>query len=99
MSSSPISEFIIKSPLYQKSEAEVKNYIKKNSFLGYHAAGTCAMGSKGVLNSDLTVKEVKNLRVIDASVMPKIIRGNTNATVIMIAEKGSDFILSKPNKN
>jgi len=99
MSSSPISEFIIKSPLYQKSESEVKNYIKKNSFLGYHAAGTCAMGSKGVLNSDLTVKEVKNLRVIDASVMPKIIRGNTNATVIMIAEKGSDFILSKPNKN
>jgi len=57
------------------------------------------MGSKGVLNSDLTVKEVKNLRVIDASVMPKIIRGNTNATVIMIAEKGSDFILSKTNKN
>ena len=53
------------------------------------------MGSKGVLNSDLTVKEFKNLRVIDASVMPKIIIGNTNATVIMIAEKGSDFILSK----
>ena len=51
------------------------------------------MGDKGVLNSNLKVKSIKNLRVIDASVMPKIIRGNTNATVIMIAEKGADYIL------
>ena len=53
------------------------------------------MGHKGVLSSNLKVKNIDNLRVIDASVMPKIIRGNTNASVIMIAEKGADYILSK----
>ena len=55
------------------------------------------MGHKGVLSSNLKVKNIDNLRVIDASVMPKIIRGNTNASVIMIAEKGADYILSKNN--
>ena len=53
------------------------------------------MRHKGVQNSNLNVKNSENLRVIDASVMPKIIRGNTNASVIMIAEKGADYILSK----
>ena len=77
------------------SNSDLKLFIKKNSFLGYHASGTCAMGHKGVLSSNLKVKNIDNLRVIDASVMPKIIRGNTNASVIMIAEKGADYILSK----
>jgi len=50
------------------------------------------MGDKGILNSDLTVKKISKLRVVDASIIPKIIRGNTNATVIMIAEKAADLI-------
>ena len=53
------------------------------------------MGDNGILNSDLTVKKVRNLRVIDASIMPKSIQGNTNASVIMIAEKGADHVLAK----
>ena len=59
-----------------------------------HPAGTCAMGAddNSVVDAELRVHGVKGLRVIDASVMPTIPRGNTNAPVIMIAEKLSDAI-------
>ncbi|XP_063381198.1 ecdysone oxidase-like [Cydia fagiglandana] len=56
----------------------------------WHAVGTAAMGS--VLDSRLKVRGVRGLRVADASVMPKVVRGNTNAPVIMIAERAADFI-------
>jgi len=56
------------------------------------------MGSEedpeAVVDSYLRVKDVKRLRVVDASIMPKIVRGNTNAPTIMIAEKASDLIKS-----
>ncbi|XP_031767166.2 glucose dehydrogenase [FAD, quinone]-like [Galleria mellonella] len=62
----------------------------------YHPVGTCKMGPKwdngAVVDSRLRVYGIKNLRVIDSSVMPTIIRGNTNAPTIMIAEKGTDMI-------
>ncbi|XP_068621968.1 glucose dehydrogenase [FAD, quinone]-like isoform X2 [Battus philenor] len=62
----------------------------------YHAVGTNKMGTKedpsAVVDEQLKVKFTSNLRVIDASIMPNIIRGNTMAPVIMIAEKGADFI-------
>lgn len=62
----------------------------------FHPAGTCKMGPKNdrtaVVDPRLRVHGVKNLRVIDASIMPVIPRGNTNAPTIMIAEKGSDYI-------
>ena len=95
MLSPPMDRYVLNNPIKELSNRDLKLFIKKNSFLGYHASGTCAMGHKGVLNSNLKVKNIDNLRVIDASVMPKIIRGNTNASVIMIAEKGADYILSK----
>lgn len=62
----------------------------------FHPVGTCKMGPEydpdAVVDSELQVYGVKHLRVIDASIMPVIVRGNTNAPTIMIGEKGADMI-------
>lgn len=66
---------------------------------GYHAAGTCKMGPQSdpeaVVGPDLRVHGLDALRVIDASIMPVIVSGNTNAPTIMIGEKGSDLVMGK----
>jgi len=78
------------------SEAYWKCYIRHMSLTMYHPTGTAKMGpesdDEAVVNSVLRVKGVKGLRVVDASIMPKIVSGNTNAPTIMIAEKAADFI-------
>lgn len=75
-----------------------KCFIRYMSTTLYHPVGTAKMGPdsdlEAVLDSTLKVRNVKNLRVVDASIMPKIISANTNAATIMIGERGSDFIKS-----
>lgn len=67
----------------------------------FHPVGTCKMGNDNmaVVNDRLQVHGIKNLRVIDASVMPRITSGNTNAPTVMIAEKGAEFILKSKKEN
>jgi choline dehydrogenase len=72
------------------SDEEIMSFVKRAAQTVYHPTSTCAIGS--VVDSDLRVYGVDGLRVVDASVMPTITRGNTNAATIMIAEKAADLI-------
>jgi choline dehydrogenase len=81
-----------------KTDAELEAYIRATASVTQHPVGTCAMGvePESVVSPELRVYGIDGLRVVDASVMPTIVGANTNAAVIMIAEKASDMILGKP---
>ena len=79
------------------SYEDLENFIREKAETIYHPVGTCKMGNdeNAVVDDKLRVRGVENLRVVDASVMPNLIGGNTNAPTIMIADKISDHILGK----
>lgn len=76
------------------SDAAIEDYIRRTSYTVHHPVGTCRMGSDpaAVVDPELRVRGIPGLRVADASVFPSIIGGNTNAPVVMVAEKAADLI-------
>jgi choline dehydrogenase len=72
------------------ADEDLRAHIARTTFAVYHPVGTCAMGS--VVDADLRVQGVEGLRVVDASVMPMVPRGNTNAPTIAVAERAADVI-------
>lgn len=82
-----------------KTDEQIRQYIRAHAETIYHPVGTCKMGNDPLAVVDplqLKVYGLENLRVIDASIMPTLTSGNTNAPITMIAEKGADMILNSP---
>jgi choline dehydrogenase-like flavoprotein len=77
-----------------RSDAEIEQFIRNHADTIYHPAGSCRMGPGPleVVDAQLRVHGLQGLRVVDASVMPSLVGGNTNAPVIMMAEKAADMV-------
>jgi 4-pyridoxate dehydrogenase len=82
------------------SDEEIAAHIRATAITVHHPLGTCRMGGEGdamaVVDPELRVRGALGLRVVDASVMPNLVRGNINAAVVMIAEKAADLIQGRP---
>lgn len=78
-----------------QTDAELEEFIRHNVGIGYHGVGSCRMGSDdaSVVDTALKVRGIERLRVIDASVMPRLVSANTNAASIMIGEKGAEQLI------
>lgn len=81
-----------------QGEAALTEFVKNISYTVNHQVGSCRMGgdAASVVDAELKVRGINGLRVADASVFPKIVGGNTNAAVVMVAEKAADMVLGKP---
>ncbi len=91
-----IEEIIAPTPADLETDAALDAWLRRNVSTSYHISGTCKMGPDNdpmaVVDTRLRVRGVTNLRIADASIMPDVVRANTNVTTMMIAERVADFI-------
>src|SRR5690606_18892027 len=81
------------------SDDALADYIKETMVTVHHPGSSCRMGPRGettVVDHELKVHGLDGLRVADASIYPRVVGGNTNASIVAIAEKAADMILGKP---
>jgi len=95
----PSLQALVQRDLYTQGvsdDASIRALLRQRVDTVYHPVGTCKMGNdaEAVVSAELRVHGIENLRVVDASIMPTLIGGNTNAPTIMIAEKAADMILA-----
>ena len=96
LNTEPLNQFSnVLNPVNINDDKAIESAIRARSDTIYHPIGTCKMGNDdmAVVNTSLKVHGLSGIRVVDASIMPNITSGNTNAPTIMIAEKGADMIL------
>ena len=87
---------ILPGPALDKDD-ELRDYMKRTCTAVHHPGGTCRMGSDAdaVVDPQLRVRGIAGLRVVDAAIFPRMVGGNSNAGVVMVAEKAADMILGK----
>jgi choline dehydrogenase-like flavoprotein len=100
MNKEPVSKYTSKHvfrPIDLDDDEDIEKAIRESADTVYHPVGTCKMGNDdmAVVDAKLKVHKVSGLRVIDASIMPTLVGGNTNAPTIMIGEKASDMIIEE----
>jgi choline dehydrogenase len=99
MAQKPIRRYIVEERMPGpkcEGDADFLAYARANGTTVFHPTSTCRMGSdvKAVVDERLRVHGIEGLRVVDGAIMPTVVSGNTNAAIIMIAEKGADMILA-----
>ena len=83
-----------------QSDADLRNWVRATAETAYHPVGTCKMGhdAMAVVDDTLRVHGIEGLRVMDCSIMPTLVGGNTNAAATMIGEKGASMILAEATR-
>ena len=93
-----IDEITAPAPADLETDDALDGWLRRNISTSYHISGTCKMGPDSdpmaVVDNRLRVRGVSNLRVADASIMPDVVRANTNVTTMMIGERVADFLKS-----